>query len=78
MANKNIKKNFNENLNGLIFGTAVALLFLFWGLFIFFTVGDKGLPSWDFGVVEDIPGQSAYSTAPHVLQTEKMLINDNE
>jgi hypothetical protein len=41
---------------------AMAFLFLLWGLFIFFAVGDKGPPSWNFGVVEDIPGQSPYST----------------
>jgi hypothetical protein len=42
----------------------LAVLFVAWGLFIFFTVGDKGPPAWDFGVVEDIPGQSSYSTHP--------------
>ena len=41
---------------------ALALLFVAWGLFIFFTVGDKGPPAWDFGVVRDIPGESPYST----------------
>jgi hypothetical protein len=41
---------------------AIAAVFLIWGLAIFFLVGDKGPPAWDFGVVEDIPGQSPYST----------------
>ena len=41
---------------------AIAVLFLVWGLLIFFMVGNKGQPSWNFGVVEDIPGQSPYST----------------
>ena len=41
---------------------AIAVLFLVWGLLIFFMVGNKGQPPWDFGVVEDIPGQSPYST----------------
>ena len=27
--------------------------------------GDKGPPPWDFGVVEDVPGQSPYSTERH-------------
>jgi hypothetical protein len=40
----------------------IAVLFLLWGLLIFFMVGNKGQPPWDFGVVEDIPGQSPYST----------------
>ena len=41
---------------------AIAVLFLVWGLLIFFMVGNKGQPPWDFGVVDDIPGQSPYST----------------
>ncbi len=41
---------------------AIAVLFFLWGLLIFFMVGNKGQPSWNFGVVEDIPGQSPYST----------------
>jgi len=44
----------------IVFG--MALLFILWGLFIFFAVGDKGPPSWDFGVIKDIPGESSYST----------------
>jgi flagellar basal body-associated protein FliL len=41
---------------------AMVFVFLLWGLFIFFVVGDKGPPPWNFGVVEDVPGQSPYST----------------
>ena len=51
-----------KGLSGIIVGLVIAVLFLLWGLFIFFMVGDKGPPSWDFGVMEDIPGQSPYST----------------
>lgn len=40
---------------------SLAAFFLAWGAFIFFTVGDKGLPPWHFGVVQDIPGESAYT-----------------
>ncbi len=40
----------------------IAILFIGYGLFMFFAVGDKGPPRWDFGVVEDIPGESVYST----------------
>jgi hypothetical protein len=40
----------------------IAVLFVCWGLFVFFTIGDKGSPPWDFGVVKDIPGESPYST----------------
>jgi len=48
-------------LKSWVIVVAMALLFILWGLFIFFTVGDKGPPPWNFGVVEDIPGQSPYS-----------------
>jgi hypothetical protein len=41
---------------------AMAFSFLAWGIFIFFMVGDKGQPGWNFGVVKDTPGESAYST----------------
>ena len=44
---------------------AMTFLFLLWGLFIFFAVGDKGPPPWNFDVVEDVPGQSPYSTERH-------------
>jgi hypothetical protein len=50
------------NSKGWAIILALALLFVAWGLFIFFTVGDKGPPSWNFGVVRDIPGESSYST----------------
>ncbi len=51
-----------EKKRGWLIVAAMAFLFLCWGLFLFFTVGDKGPPAWDFGVVQDIPGQSPYAT----------------
>ena len=45
---------------------SLALLFLIYGISMILFVGDKGPPPWDFGTVEDIPGQSVYSTAPSV------------
>ena len=59
------KINENGMLRSLIIVTVMAITFLLWGLLLFYTVGDKGSPPWDFGIVEDIPGQSAYSTHPH-------------
>jgi hypothetical protein len=41
---------------------AAAVLFICYGFFAFLTVGDKGPPDWDFGVIPDIPGESPYST----------------
>ena len=53
-----------QGLRGWLIVGTLALLFLFYGFFMYFAVGDKGPPPWDFGVVEDIPGQSSYSTHP--------------
>jgi hypothetical protein len=49
-------------MRSLLIIVGIAVLFVCWGLFVFFTVGDKGSPPWDFGVVKDIPGESPYST----------------
>ncbi len=51
---------------GWVFVCALAVAFLVYGLIMFHYVGDKGPGEWDFGTVEDIPGQSIYSTAPAV------------
>jgi len=56
------KGNDERTIRSLIIVMAIALSFLAWGLLIFFSVGDKGSPSWDFGIVQDIPGESVYST----------------
>ncbi|MHC1728806.1 MAG: hypothetical protein AB9866_22855 [Syntrophobacteraceae bacterium] len=54
---------------GILFG--IALSFLAWGLLIFFVIGDKGPPDWDYSIIPDVPGESAYSTysprRPHGL-----------
>lgn len=34
-----------------------------WGLILHLGIGDKGPPVWDYRIVGDIPGESAYSTA---------------
>ncbi len=51
-----------QGLRGWLIVGTLALLFLGYGFFMYFVVGDKGPPPWDFGVVEDVPGQSSYST----------------
>lgn len=45
-----------------IYVCGLAVFFLIYGLFMFYMIGDKGPPGWDFGTVEDIPGESVYST----------------
>ena len=51
-------------LKGWLYVSGLALLFLLYGLFMFFVVGDRGMPGWDFGTVRDVPGESVYSTHP--------------
>jgi flagellar basal body-associated protein FliL len=51
-----------ENGGSWIIILAMAILFIAWGIFAYFVIGEKGPHPWDFGTVEDIPGESAYST----------------
>jgi hypothetical protein len=64
MEHAGIEGNGKDALRDWAVVLGVALAFLLWGLLLYSTVGDKGPPGWDFGVVEDIPGQSPYSTYP--------------
>ncbi len=41
---------------------AIAVIFVLYGLFSYFYIGYREPPDWDFGQIEDVPGQSAYST----------------
>jgi hypothetical protein len=45
---------------GVVFGLIVFVLVF--GAAVFFTVGDRWPPSWDFGTLPDVPGQSPFST----------------
>ena len=66
-----MNENGEKTFRSLLVVIAIALSFLAWGLFIFFSVGDKGSPPWDFGIVADIPGESAYSThSPEAPEAE--------
>ncbi len=53
-------------VRGWLIVCGLALAFLIYGLVMFSVVGDKGPPDWSFGNVEDIPGESIYSTTPGV------------
>lgn len=39
-----------------------VLVYVAWGLLVFYTVGNKWPPPWSFGQVQDLPGASVYST----------------
>jgi len=54
-------------IQGWLIAIGLALAVSLYGVFMYFAVGDKGPPDWDFGTVEDIPGQSIYSTHPAIL-----------
>lgn len=54
-----------QAIQGWLIVTGISLAFVLYGFFAFFMIGDKGPPEWDFGAIEDIPGQSVYSTYPY-------------
>ena len=56
-------------LHGWFIVCGIAVLFVLYGIFAFFVIGDKGPPDWDFGSIKDIPGESVYSTYPYRDQT---------
>ncbi len=55
---------------GWIIVLAIALLFVIYGLFAYFIIGDNQPADWDFGAVKDVPGESVYSTYPYRDRTE--------
>ena len=62
-ADKNAKPD-GSTKRSLVFIFVLAASFLAWGFLLFHTIGDKGPPPWDFGIVRDIPGESVFSTHP--------------
>jgi len=56
------------DIRSLLIPIAMAVSFFLWGLLIFFSVGTKGPPPWGFGNIEDIPGESVYSS--HKMKLE--------
>ena len=48
---------------GFLIVSLIAALFLGYGIFMYFAIGDRGNPDWDFGSIEDTPAESVYSTA---------------
>ncbi|HSR10949.1 MAG TPA: hypothetical protein VLS90_05855 [Thermodesulfobacteriota bacterium] len=60
------KENPGTAVGGWLIVIGLSVLFFVYGIFMFLAIGDKGPPDWDFGTVEDIPGQSIYSTTPGI------------
>jgi hypothetical protein len=52
----------HSTLKSMMLPVGIALVFIAWGLMVFFTVGDKKVHQWHFGELPDVPGQSPYST----------------
>ncbi len=52
-------------VRGWIIVAGIALVFVIYGLFAFFVIGDNQPADWDFGAVKDTPGESIYSTYPY-------------
>jgi hypothetical protein len=51
-----------ERIGDWLVPLSLAVGFLLWGLLIFFMVGVKWPPDWNFGVIPDVPGGSVYSS----------------
>jgi hypothetical protein len=51
--------------HGWLVVCGIAVAFVLYGFLAFFVVGDKGPPDWDYGSIEDVPGQSVHSTYPY-------------
>jgi hypothetical protein len=52
-------------VQGWLIVCSIVLVFMVYGIFAFFVIGDKGPSDWDFGGVQDIPGGSEYATYPY-------------
>ena len=60
-------KNHDSGTSVLFTWLVIWLLFLLillQGHFAYHMVGDLGQPHWDYGIVEDVPGQSPYAIYP--------------
>ncbi len=73
MGDENQKNSAEEDLKqlrklmirGWLIVCGIALAFVLYGLFSFFVIGYEEPPDWDFGSIEDTPGESMYSTYPY-------------
>lgn len=44
-----------------VFVIILVLYFLFFSLFAYKVVGDRGQPGWDYRPIKDVPGESPYA-----------------
>jgi hypothetical protein len=78
MAESERKKRTEDNpehfrrmiFRGWFIVCGIAVAFVLYGLFAFFVIGDREPADWDFGEIEDTPGQSVHSTYPYRGVTE--------
>jgi hypothetical protein len=54
-------KDKRETILSWVLVAAFAAAMWVWGFMIYFTVGDKGPPPWDYSIIEDVPGEAPYS-----------------
>lgn len=59
---------------GWLIVCGIAVAFVLYGLFAFFVIGDRQPSDWDFGEIQDTPGESVYSTFPYRGRTEEPQI----
>jgi hypothetical protein len=72
MSDENNDKEMKRLLiHGWMIVCGIAIAYVLYGLFAFFVIGHQEPPDWDFGAMEDIPGESMYSTYPYRGQAEQ-------
>ena len=69
-AEQELEQEKTAIVRGWIIVAGIAVLFVIYGLFAFFVIGDNQPADWDFGAVKDTPGESVYSTYPYRDSTE--------
>ena len=57
-----VKKQKDALITIFVF-TSLSVLLVIYAFFLYFAVGTKGRPPWFYGSIEDVPGQSQYSTS---------------
>ncbi|MFP5213979.1 MAG: hypothetical protein ACLGPL_11440 [Acidobacteriota bacterium] len=43
--------------------SGICLSVIAWGLFLYLAIGEREIPPWDYRIIEDVPGESPYSTS---------------
>lgn len=62
MAHKTKNEDPGSTWKSFFIVILITLAVLAWGGVIYFLVGDRGQPDWEYGTISDVPGKSPFST----------------